>query len=97
MSDPYKPYAMKQDFSMGTRVLVSAVCGGWRNDCLAVISSTPESIQTVQGEDYSYWVKFDTPQHDLSNDGPYYKAQILSRCLTNAPNISFKADGFAAA
>ncbi len=82
MSDPYSPGAMRQDFAIGTRVMVSAISGGWRDDCLGVISSAPESIQTVQGVDYSYWVKFDTPQHDLSNDGPYYKAQILSRCLT---------------
>ncbi|NYE29683.1 hypothetical protein HDE78_002649 [Rhodanobacter sp. K2T2] len=82
MSAPYSPYAMRQDFAIGTRVMVSAIGGGWRDDCLGVISSAPESIQTLQGVDYSYWVKFDTPQHDLSNDGPYYKAQILSRCLT---------------
>lgn len=31
-----------------------------------------------------YMVQFDAPQHDLSEDGPYYKAQILGRCLAPA-------------
>ena len=82
MSDPYIPFQMRQVLTMGARVLVSATCGGWRNDSRGVISSAPDSVQTVQGEDYFYLVLFDTPQHDLSNDGPYYKAQVLSRCLT---------------
>jgi len=84
VTDPYSPYAMRQAFDIGTRVFVSATCGGWRNDSHGVITSAPESVQTVKGEDYFYWVQFDAPQHDLSDDGPYYKAQILSRCLTIA-------------
>jgi len=72
---------MRQTFPIGTRVFVSATCGGWRDDSRGVICGGPETIQTVQGEDYYYWVQFDAPQHDLSDDGPYYKAQILSRCL----------------
>lgn len=84
MLDPYSPFAKQQEFPIGTRVSVSGACGGWRNDCEGVISSVPEPVQTVQGEDYFYWVQFDTPQHDLSDDGPYRKAQILSRCLTHA-------------
>lgn len=82
MSDPYSPFPLLQTFAAGARVSVSAICG-WRNDSTGVIVGEPESVATIQGEDYYYWVQFDTPQHDLSNDGPYYKAQILSRCLTN--------------
>lgn len=84
MSDPYCPFAMRQTFAIGARVFVSGVCGGWRHDSEGVILSAPEPVQTVQGEDYFYWVQFDVPQHDLSDDGPYYKAQMLSRCITNA-------------
>lgn len=84
MSDPYCPFAIRQVFAVGTRVFISGVCGGYRNDSEGVISSDPEPVQTMQGEDFFYWVQFDTPQHDLSNDGPYSKAQILSRCLTHA-------------
>jgi len=47
---------------------------GWRNDCYGVIHDGLESVQTVQGEDFYYWVEFDVPQHDLSDGGPYYKA-----------------------
>jgi hypothetical protein len=61
--------------------LVSGACGGWRNDSHGVIVAAPEPVQTVQGEDYFYLVQFDSPQHDLSDDGPYSTAQILSRCL----------------
>ena len=83
MGDPYSPFEMLQSFALGTRVFVSATCGGWRNDSRGSIISAPESVQTVQGEDYFYWVQFDVPQHDLS-DGPYSKAQVLSRCLTTS-------------
>ena len=72
---------MRQSFAIGERVSVSAACAGWRDNSSGTICGGPEPVQTVQGEDYYYWVQFDSPQHDLSEDGPYYKAQILSRCL----------------
>ena len=82
VSDPYSPYPMLQRLAAGTRVLVAATCAGWRNEARGVIHGDPEPVRTVRGEDYWYWVEFDTPQHDLSDDGPYHKAQILSCCLT---------------
>ena len=84
MGDPYSPYPMRQHFAIGTRVRVSAICAGWRTDASGTIRGGPEQAQTVQGEDYFYWVEFDTPQLDLSDDGPYDKAQVLGRCLTVA-------------
>jgi hypothetical protein len=81
MTDPYNPFPMRQHFAVGVRVLVSGACGGWRKDSRGVVVAAPEPVQTVQGEDYFYWVQFDSPQHDLSDDGPYSKAQVLSRCL----------------
>jgi hypothetical protein len=70
-----------QSLAIGTRVLISARCAGWRNDVHGVICGGPEPVETMQGPDYFYWVKFDSPQHDLSDDGPYDKAQILGCCL----------------
>jgi RPA family protein len=81
MNNDYAVSPYKQQFKVGERVVVSARCAGWRNDALGTICSGPESIQLVSSEDYNYWVQFDTPQHDLSIDGPYYKAQILGCCL----------------
>ena len=81
MTDPYNPFPMRQHFAVGARVQVSGACGGWQNDSRGVVVAAPEPVQTVQGEDYFYWVQFDSPQRDLSDDGPYTKAQILSRCL----------------
>jgi len=75
---------MLQHFEPGSRVRVSATCAGWRTDFNGTICGGAESVWTVQGEDYWYLVEFDTPQHDLSDDGPYYKAQILGRCLIGA-------------
>jgi len=86
VGDPYSPYPVRQHFAIGTRVQVSASCAGWRTDASGTIRSVSEQVQTAQGEDYFYWVEFDTAQHDLTDDGPYYKAQILSRCLTTAHN-----------
>ena len=73
---------VRQQLTVGTRVFVSGACGGWRADSRGVICAGPEPVQTMQGEDYFYWVQFDSPQYDVSNDGPYSKAQILSRCLS---------------
>ena len=70
----------KKRIPIGAVVEVSAE-GGWRVDCEAKARSGPEPVETRQGEDYFYWVDFDVPQHDLSDDGPYESAQILSRYL----------------
>ncbi|MFT3736685.1 MAG: hypothetical protein QM776_16985 [Rhodocyclaceae bacterium] len=83
VSNPYGSFAPQQMFAIGTRVFVSGVCGGWRNNSEGVISSAPEPVQTTQGKDFFYWVQFDTPQHDLSDGGPYVKAKILSCCLSD--------------
>lgn len=72
---------MRKHFESGERVSVSAK-GGWSSDFHGVISGGPDSVNTRQGEDFFYWVRFDTPQHDLSEDGPYEEAHILSRYLT---------------
>ena len=81
MSNEYAVAPRLQQFSLGDRVVVSGRCAGWRYDASGVICSGPEPVQIVQGEDYWYMVTFDTPQHDLSDDGPYYKAQILGCCI----------------
>lgn len=71
----------KRSFDIGDRVEVSKE-GGWKNNFTAQVTGGPDSIRTRQGEDYYYWVEFDEPQDDLSEDGPYESAQILSRYLT---------------
>ncbi|WP_410210958.1 hypothetical protein [Aquirhabdus sp.] len=72
---------LKQKFQSGDKVLVSARAG-WSSDSVGTINGLPELVETLQGEDFYYWVKFDEPQHDLSVDGPYDTAQILSRSLS---------------
>ena len=86
MPDPYSPYPLKQVFVLGERVRVAAACG-WRRDAVGVICSGPDPIETRQGDDFYYWVEFDAPEHDLSEDGPYRKAQILSRCIAREQPI----------
>jgi hypothetical protein len=71
---------LKRLFRVGERVWVRAA-GGWRKDFPGVIASLPEPVQTRQGEDFFYCVDFEAPQDDLSEDGPYVRAQILSRYL----------------
>lgn len=73
-----------QTFALGSRMLVSARCAGWRNDFQGVICGDPALVETARGPDYFYLVRFDSPQQDLSEDGLYYMAQILGRCLTPA-------------
>lgn len=73
---------LKKQFKAGDRVEVS-VEAGWRKDSVGIIKGLPEPVVTIQGDDIYYWVKFDEPQHDLSEDGPYEMAQVLSRFITN--------------
>ncbi len=72
---------LKKQFITGERVRVSADAG-WRMEFVGVIKGFPEPVVTIQGEDFYYLVKFEEPQHDLSEDGPYEMAQILSRFIT---------------
>jgi hypothetical protein len=78
MSEP-----LRKTFLLGAKVLVSAR-GGWRRYAPGTIVAGPEPIQTVQGEDYFWWVEFLTPERDLDDDGAYSKAQILSRYIEDA-------------
>ncbi len=72
---------LRKKLNLGERVTVSREAG-WENDCEGIIASEPELVKIAEGEDYWYFVAFDIPQHDLSSDGPYSKAQILSKYLT---------------
>jgi hypothetical protein len=72
---------IRKTFEIGEKVLVSS-SGGWSQDFYGTIEAGPENVETCQGADYFYWVKFDELQHDLSKDGQYYKPQILSRYLS---------------
>jgi hypothetical protein len=82
-ADPYRPFPSRQVFSQGNRVRVAAAFGGWLKESVGVICGTPAPVQTVQGEDFFYWVQFDVPQFTADKDGPYEKAQILSCCLSS--------------
>jgi len=74
---------MKNKFNLGDKVLVSHE-GGWQKNSLGFICGDPELVETNQGNNYFYWVEFYEPQNDLSNTGPYRKAQILSQYLSRA-------------
>lgn len=74
---------LRRTFKMGAKVLVSAR-GGWHRDALGRIVAGPEPIQTLQGEDFFWWVEFLVPERDIDGDGPYRKAQILSRYIEDA-------------
>ena len=72
---------IRKNFKLGDKVKVSKE-GGWQQDFLGSIDSLRENIETQQGEELAYMVKFDEPQHDLSDNGPYASSQILTRYLT---------------
>lgn len=72
----------------GTRVTViqdEHWAGPWRQVFSGTISgmAAPESVDHPMAHDgeLAYWVDFDEPQHDTSDDGPYRKAQIWARYL----------------
>ena len=73
---------IEQSLTNGTRVTVLAE-GGWRKDFKGLVCGAPETIRTKQGNELAYWIEFDEPQHDLSEDGPYQKAQVLRRYISS--------------
>ena len=79
----YLGSGIRNKFDVGDRVLVSSG-GGWEKDFIGTITDGPNSVETRQGEDYMYWVSFEEDQKDIDGDGPYYKAEILSRYLKHA-------------
>ena len=74
---------IRNEFEIGDKVVISAG-GGWEKDFTGLIDSVPSSVETRQGEDYMYWVSFDEEQNDTDGDGPYFKAEILSRYIQHA-------------
>lgn len=38
-------------------------------------------VNTVDGPELSYWIRFDSPQLDAEGDGPYESAEVLDRYL----------------
>lgn len=77
------PESLRKMFQLGTKVVVSAR-GGWQRDAVGVIVAGPEPVQTLNGEDFYWWVEFSEPERDAGNDGPYSKAQILSHYIVSA-------------
>lgn len=73
-----RPGMREKRFMRGDRVRIAGPEAGWRQPCTGSIVGGPEPIVTLPGPDFHYWVEFDVPQHDLSEDGPYVSAQILS-------------------
>jgi hypothetical protein len=67
-------------FALHDRVIVSSG-GGWKRASSATVVSEPEPVQTLQGPEFYYWVRFDEPQETIDGDDAYYKAQVLSRYL----------------
>lgn len=73
---------------VGTRVRVvkdSDWDGPWRQEFLGTVDDTmpPRLIESKVAHpgELAYFVAFDEPQHDTSDDGPYRKAEIWARYL----------------
>jgi hypothetical protein len=74
---------VRKTFQLGARVVVSSE-GGWERNAVGTIVDGPEPIETLQGPEFYWWVQFATPERDIDGDGPYFKAQILSRYIKDA-------------
>ncbi|MBK8814581.1 MAG: hypothetical protein IPN42_03300 [Methylococcaceae bacterium] len=67
-------------FSIGDKVLVSEH-SGWQCNFLGTVVSNPEPSQTNLGQETLYWVQFEKPQKDRSENEEYIKAQISNAYL----------------
>ena len=73
-------------FNVGDKVIISKD-GGWKENYTGTISGKVgiSGLQETRlGLMYMYWIEFDNDAYDTDEDGPYYKAQILSMYLSNA-------------
>jgi hypothetical protein len=52
--------------------------GPWPGGPLGTVDSY-ELVTTRQGQERTYWVRFDEPQRDADGDGPYVESQVLER------------------
>ena len=80
---------IKKDFAIGDKIRVQENAG-WVDKPVGIISSVPEPVETLQGEDCFYWVRFDAPAQDIDGDGPYKSAQILSRYLVLEDDVRYE-------
>ena len=68
------------EFSIGDRVRVSEHAG-WRKSFFGSIDSGPQSTETRFGTLTSYWVNFEAPQKERSEEDEYIQAQITNLYL----------------
>jgi hypothetical protein len=78
----------KDALPAGTRVTViqdSIWRGPWRQEFRGTVDSmgAPEAVSHPKARpgELAYWVKFDEPQYDADDMGPYRKASIWARYL----------------
>ncbi|MBK8814832.1 MAG: hypothetical protein IPN42_04660 [Methylococcaceae bacterium] len=67
-------------YFLGDKVLVSEH-SGWQCNFLGTVVSNPEPSQTNLGQETLYWVQFEKPQKDRSENEEYIKAQISNAYL----------------
>ena len=80
---------LKREFSIGDKVRIEEDWG-WAGSPIGIVSSVPELTATLQGEDYTYWIRFDPAVRDSDGDGPYKSAQVLSRGLVLVDNVRYE-------
>jgi hypothetical protein len=80
---PILDTVQRKSFSIGARVAV-APSERWKQSFMGTVCDGPESVDTLKGPEYFYWVEFDEPQEDVNGPDRYRKAQILSCYLEHA-------------
>ena len=71
------------EFSVGDKVRVSEHAG-WRASFFGTVKSGPESTETRLGISALYWVGFEEPQKNRSEEDKYVQAQISNVYLESA-------------
>lgn len=54
--------------------------GPWPDEPAGTVG-TFDMVETMQGPERTYWVRFEEPQRDVDGDGPYRESQVLERYL----------------
>lgn len=79
MSSQFDDSILKKKFEIGQKVRVRDT--DWPSAPEGVIVGNPRVVNTLQGSEFTYYVKFSEEAFDGEEEGPFTSAMIGSRCL----------------
>ena len=76
---PWEDWLVELEIGTRVRVVGDKEHGRqpWPAHPTGTVVAPPEEVLTTSGTRLTYWIEFDEPQRDETNDGPYSRSQVL--------------------